>query len=172
MGLLSKLFGDDKAGKSAMDFIKDVVDDVKNDIENIHDAVTNDTGDYKNDSYSDDSDDSPSGFSWGEKMPDEENQYSFNGTYVEYFDQIYKSEFPDYDVTHEKAPYREATVFTFRKDGKTALVVELLSRTSNAYKIRKDCAAAGIPYLRYYYNYHGWWNTRSYVIQRTRNALK
>ena len=39
------------------------------------------------------------------------------------------------------------------------------------YRIRKECRAAGVPYLRYYYNYHGWWNTKAYVIERTGKAL-
>ena len=31
--------------------------------------------------------------------------------------------------------------------------------------------AQGIPYLRFYYNHEGWWNTRSYVTRRIANAL-
>ena len=58
------------------------------------------------------------------------------------------------------------------KDGQKALVVELLSRSSAAAKLRRDCQREGIPYLRYYYDYEGWWNTRSYVTRRTAQALE
>ena len=115
---------------------------------------------------------SPSGLSWGEEMPAEENQYSFNGSYVEYFKNIFNAEFSEYQITCEEAKNYRATVFTFTKDGKKALVVELLSKSSDAKKLRRVCAEQGIPYLRYYHDYHGWWNTRSYVTERTRKALK
>ena len=35
----------------------------------------------------------------------------------------------------------------------------------------QECAAAAIPYLRFYHNHDGWWNTRAYVTQRVRGAL-
>ena len=107
----------------------------------------------------------------GGDMPDEENQFSFNGSYADYFDTVYKAEFPDYQIVHAPARDRLATIFTFSKDGSTALIVELLSETSSAKKLRASCAAAGIPYLRFYYDHHGWWNTRSYVVGRTKAAL-
>ena len=107
----------------------------------------------------------------GGVMPDEENQFSFSGSYVDYFDTVYRAEFPDYQIAHAPARDRLATIFTFSKDGNTALIVELLSETSSAKKLRADCAAAGIPYLRFYYDHYGWWNTRSYVVGRTRAAL-
>ena len=52
-----------------------------------------------------------------------------------------------------------------------ALVVELLSQGSDAYRLRKQCRADGIAYLRYYYDHEGWWNTKAYVIECTRGAL-
>jgi len=112
----------------------------------------------------------PGGRSWGYTMPNEENQFSFQGTYDQYFENIYRSEFSDYQLN--KQTDSRTTVFRFEKDGKLCLVVELLSKKSSAKKIRRDCQADGIPYLRYYYDYHGWWNTRSYVIDRTRSALR
>ena len=57
------------------------------------------------------------------------------------------------------------------RDQKTALIVELLPQRSSVYKLRRDCATMGIPYLRYYYDHEGWWNTYSYVTERTRAAL-
>lgn len=114
----------------------------------------------------------PSGFSWGPVMPAEENQYNFNGTYKEYFNDVFSKEFPAYRIETADANYGRATVFTFWESGQKVLVVELLSRKSSAYKLRDDCKKEKVPYLRFYYDYHGWWNTREYVKQRTQKALK
>ncbi|MBR4164847.1 MAG: hypothetical protein IKR43_01245 [Lachnospiraceae bacterium] len=114
-----------------------------------------------------------SGFSWGPVMPDEENQFNYPGPFYEYFDKVFSEEFPEYQISRKRAPYGvEAYIITFRKNGQTALIVELLSRSSEPDKLRSDCRRNGTPYLRYYYDYDGWWNTREYVKQRTRNALK
>ena len=113
----------------------------------------------------------PSGFSWGEDMPDEENQYNFNGTYKQYFDSIFLTEFREYQIMCDTAKYTGMPVYTFVKNGRRALVVELMKSSSNARKLRNDCKKSGIPYLRYYIDYDGWWNTKKYVITRTRNAL-
>ncbi len=112
----------------------------------------------------------PSGFSWGPTMPAEENQFNSGLPYAEYFERIFRTEFADCQLTREARGPR-STVFTFYRGGQTALVVELLSKSSDAKKLRKDCRAAGIPYLRYYYDYEGWWNTRAYVVTLTRAAL-
>ena len=112
----------------------------------------------------------PSGDSWGPVMPAEENQYNFNGTYVQYFEQIFRSEFSSYQI--EKTQESKCTVFTFNDGARKALVVELLPENSGRYGLRKKCEESGTPYLRYYYNHQGWWNTRSYVIRRTRAAIK
>ena len=114
---------------------------------------------------------SPSGFSWGEVMPAEENQYNFNGTYKQYFDSIFLNEFRDCQVTCDTSRSTRMPVYYFVKNGRTALVVELMKSKSCAKKLRSDCRAKGIPYLRYYIDYHGWWNTKKYVITRTRGAL-
>ncbi|MBR1764350.1 MAG: hypothetical protein IJ746_03515 [Ruminococcus sp.] len=113
----------------------------------------------------------PSGFSWGPTMPDEENQFSFGGAYHEYFEQIYRAEFPAYQLDKRFSPNGNATVFTFTRDGRKALVVELISERSNPYKVRRDCQKEGVAYLRFYYDHHGWWNTRRYVVERTGRAL-
>lgn len=113
----------------------------------------------------------PSGFSWGPVMPAEENQYNFNGTYQQYFDSIFLREFSDYMVTMDLGKYTHLPYYSFIKNGKCALVVELFSGKSAAKKLREDCRRAGIPYLRYYIDVEGWWNTKKYVIERTRNAL-
>ncbi|MBQ6163728.1 MAG: hypothetical protein IJK23_04550 [Clostridia bacterium] len=102
-------------------------------------------------------------------MPAEENQYSFAGPYTAYFSGIFASEFPAYNVTQE--PAGSSTVCTFRQGGAKALVVELKSEKSEANRLRTECSRAGIPYLRFYYDHEGWWNTRSYVVNRVRAAL-
>lgn len=114
----------------------------------------------------------PSGVSWGERMPNEPNQYNYYGTFWEYFEDIFRRDFADYQVTRKENP-RALSVYTytFSKGNGTLLVVELFSRRSDAYKVRSDCRKQGIPYLRFYYDYDGWWNTRAYVTDRIRKAL-
>ena len=112
-----------------------------------------------------------SGFSWGPTMPDEENQFNFNGTYVQYFEKVFREEFPRYDVQKETSPNGKRTTFFFRDGGQVALVVEVLSQSCDVYKHRRDCAARGIPYLRFYHDHEGWWNTRAYVVKRVGEAL-
>ncbi len=114
---------------------------------------------------------SENNLSWGDQMPSEENSFSFAGTYQEYFMKVFTEEFPAYKITEEAAKIGKSSIFTFEKDGKTALIVEILSENSSAKKVRDDCKASGAPYLRFYYNHQGWWNTRSYVKDRTAKAL-
>ena len=104
-------------------------------------------------------------------VPEEENQYNFNGPYYAYFEKLFNEEFPEYRIERIKPQDRRAYVFTFYEGARKALVVELLNSSSAAKKIRSDCAKEGTPYLRYYYDHEGWWNTRSYVTNRTRQAL-
>ncbi len=113
----------------------------------------------------------PSGFSWGPIMPDEENQYSYGGSYLDYFMNIYRSEFPQYQIDCKPSSNMQYVLITFSMNNQTALVVELLSKSSGVKKMRNVCGRNGIPYLRFYHNVEGWWNTRSYVITRTRSAL-
>ena len=114
----------------------------------------------------------PAGTYWGPVMPAEENQYNFNGPYIEYFRQIFKTEFPEYGIEYGKEPNWLSEHFTFWDGGRKALVVEILPKRSNAKIIRSRCRAEGVPYLRYYHDVEGWWNVRSYVVERTRKALK
>ena len=111
----------------------------------------------------------PSGNSWGPVMPAEENQFNYKGSYIQYFEEIFRNEFPAYQIEKEKSG--KITVFTFYSGGVKALVVELLNSNSGRYKLREECRRTGVPYLRYYYDHKGWWNTKSYVIERTRKAL-
>ena len=114
----------------------------------------------------------PSGFSWGPVMPAEENQFNYPGPYYEYFEKIYKEEFPEYRLEKTAAERYPATIFHFYKGDARVLTVEVISRKSDVKKLRRDCRIAGVRYLRYYYDYEGWWNTRAYVVKRTREALE
>lgn len=114
----------------------------------------------------------PSGFSWGEEMPAEENQFNYNGPYDKYFEEIFRTEFSAYHLEREDVSGGKRQIFTFWDGARKALVVELMAQSSDSQKLRRDCRTSGIPYLRYYYNHDGWWNTRAYVVQRTRNALE
>ncbi|MBP5749513.1 MAG: hypothetical protein J6X24_01855 [Firmicutes bacterium] len=114
-----------------------------------------------------------SGVSWGEEMPDEPNQYNSGMTPIAYFEDIFRTEFAEYELAEEAGwggPDR-SWIIRFRKGGEDKLAVELLPARSEAVKFREKCRKQGLPYLRYYTDYEGWWNTRSYVISRTRAAL-
>ncbi len=112
-----------------------------------------------------------SGFSWGEDMPDEENQYNYPGTFVQYFDHVFHEEFPTLAVDHESLRGGRSVVCTLRDGGSKVLVVELMTEKSSANKVRSECRRAGVPYLRFYYDHDGWWNTRTYVATRCRSAM-
>ena len=116
---------------------------------------------------------SRSGFSWGDEMPAEENQYNYNGTYEQYFEHVFAEDFPAYrfEKSYIDNYGKHRVIYTFYGDQAKALVVELITASSEAVKIRDDCRKAGIPYLRFYYDYKGWWNTRAYVVERMRSAL-
>ncbi len=114
----------------------------------------------------------PFGISWGPKMPKEPNQFNSHKSYDRYFREVFREEFPEYEIIEENGGFsRPARVFTFWKDGKRALVVEVISQSTEARRRRNECRRMGTPYLRYYYDHEGWWNTRQYVIERTRHAL-
>ncbi len=115
--------------------------------------------------------DGPSGDSWGPNMPSEENQFNSGLNYKDYFTNIFMSEFSAYRVDKEDPRNRNALIFTFSQGGAKKLVVEVISDKTSPYKYRNECRAQGIPYIRYYYDHDGWWNTKSYVIRRTSNAL-
>ena len=114
----------------------------------------------------------PSGVSWGERMPNEPNQYNYPGTYREYFEDIFYTEFSAFRVVRSENPYTSrASSYSFFTGDSPVLVVELLSSKSEVFQIRKACHKNGIPYLRFYYDYEGWWNARSYVVRRMREAI-
>ena len=112
--------------------------------------------------------------SYWDTMPDEECQYSYPGPYADYFEHLFREEFPNYSLDKQvrvNSAGNERTIFSFFSGERKALVVELMTERSSATSIRTQCAKAGIPYLRFYYDHRGWWNTRSYVTGRVRAAL-
>ncbi len=113
-----------------------------------------------------------SGFSWGDEMPQEENQYNYGGSYIEYFEHVFREDFPGWDVVRSRGSRPDITVFTFRQAGRKALVVEVMTRRSEAQRLRRSCASEGVPYLRFYHDHQGWWNTRAYVSSRIRAVLR
>ena len=165
MGFLSKILGE-KAEKGALSFIDELVNEAGKAKQNEQSAPVNVTPAAQPQTYSE-----PSGNSWGPVMPQEENQFSYSGAYYDYFYNVFRDEFPEYEVTKDVIDKRNATVFTFAQGGSNVLIVEVMSQTGTSGKIRSDCAKQGIKYLRFYHNHNGWWNTRSYVAGRVGSAL-
>ncbi len=116
-------------------------------------------------------DDAAGDCSWGDYMPRVPNQYNYNGTYIDYFEEIFRAELPGYTFNKEHAQTGERLIYTFTGAAGTALVVELMSDRCDARKVRNACQAAGTPYLRFYIDHRGWWNTRDYVAGRLHAAI-
>ncbi len=183
MGLFDKLFGDNKDDKNSfISALKDAADKLKSEAEKVGidlSAKPEKPGKpEENCTYqapvqeASQEELAPAGTWWGPLMPDEENQYNFDGSWKDYFDSIFRSEFREYELLRETVRDGKAVVYRFMKNGETALVVELMSERSNAQKLRNSLRGSGTPYLRYYYDHEGWWNARAYVVSRTRNALR
>ena len=177
MGLLSKLFGNDgkNAEKAAKDFFEGLFQQQNQNSSNSGESQPQNAGQqsWRDQAPVEDRKPAgPSGDSWGEEMPAEENQFNFNGTYTQYFEGIFRSEFASYRIEKETAGGSKRVIFTFFDGERKALVVEIMPSSSESKKLRSDCREQGIPYLRYYYDHEGWWNTRSYVVRRTSEALK
>ncbi len=182
MDFLSKLFGKKdatKEEKEALDLFKKIVDEAAKEQAAKKPAPAQEQKPQQpaakpaQEEYYDNEEDGPSGESYGPRMPAEENQFNFNGTYIEYFEKIFREDFPEYRVEKEKSRYSgKITIYTFYSGAKKVLVLELMSSSSESKKLRENCAKQGIPYLRYYYDYDGWWNTRAYVVRRTRQAIE
>ncbi|MBR0155893.1 MAG: hypothetical protein IJM20_00035 [Clostridia bacterium] len=109
------------------------------------------------------------GNSWGPTMPKEPNQFNYNGSWFDYFNEIFRAEFADFRIVSDRK--EKTATFLFYRGEQLALAVEILHQASAAQKLRRDCRANGTPYLRYYHDHEGWWNTRAYVVERTRAAL-
>ncbi len=183
MGLFDKLFGDNKDDKNSfISALKDAADKLKSEAEKVGIDLSakpekpekpEETCTYQAPVQEASQEElAPAGTWWGPLMPDEENQYNFDGSWKDYFDGIFRSEFREYELLRETVRDGKAIVYRFMKNGETALVVELMSERSNAQKLRNSLRGTGTPYLRYYYDHEGWWNARAYVVSRTRNALR
>jgi hypothetical protein len=171
MSLFSKLLGGNNADKSPLDLLKNAAGAVLSEAEKAAENAKKSqqaapAAQPRRDSRAD-----AAGVSWGGAIPAEENQYNFNGTYVQYFSKVFREDFPAYDVRQESGRDAKSPLFVFYRDGAKQLVVELKSERSSAQAIRRQCEAEGTPYLRFYYDHDGWWNTRSYVTGRVRGAL-
>lgn len=170
MGLFSNLFGGKKPDSPLLDKLLDVMDKAAEQVQQNAPAASQAESAPAEPAAAEE----PvlSGLPWGGTVPPaEENSFTFNGTYLEYFDRIFRAEFPEYSLETEQFNNGKRAAVRFMKDGQCALVVELLNDSSSVFRLRRDTLRAGIPYLRYYYDHEGWWNTRSYVTERTRAAL-
>lgn len=181
MGLFSKLLGSN-ADKSPLDALKNAVNEAAKEVVSAAETVkqsldANVSGTAERPASSAPAWNAPrpaapaSGDSWGDLMPAEENQYNFNGSYLQYFGKVFREDFPAYTVQQEPGRDDRSPLFVFYQNGCKCLVVELKSERSTAQAIRRRCAAEGVPYLRFYYDHDGWWNTRSYVTRRVAAAL-
>lgn len=169
MGFLSKLLGDSKAGNDALNMLKGAARDAINEAAEKLNAQQNAP---RQQSAAPVQRSAPaSGFSWGEVMPAEENQFSFAGNYVQYFEKIFREDFPAYRLETQAQEMSRYTVFTLWEGGRQALIVEVKSENSSSQKLRRACQSNGVPYLRFYFDHNGWWNTRAYVVDRVRRAL-
>ena len=109
---------------------------------------------------------------WGPVMPREENQYNCGLNFEDYFSRLFDEEFPDYQVTRE--PIKSARPgfrYTFTRNGLIKLYVDVISDTVSTHAFAAECRRKGIPHMNFYYNHHGWWNTRTYVTSRVRTAV-
>ncbi|MBP5256640.1 MAG: hypothetical protein J6Z80_06265 [Clostridia bacterium] len=173
MGFLSKLFGGDAdKEKAALDLLKSIMGGAQEKQEKKQTAETGPAADapvepkQERPVYA-----GESGFSWGDDMPDEENQYNYGGTYQQYFENIFRSDFAGVEFRKEEVDPGRRIAYTFYKNGGKALVVELMTDKSDARKLRESCRKEGVPYLRFYFDHDGWWNTRKYVVSRMQKVL-
>ena len=177
MGLFSKLFGGDKEAEKAAnslfnELFKAAEAEKAKEKENAGASAAPSAEEPQN-QYASAPEEAtgPSGFSWGPVMPAEENQYNFNGPYTAYFEKIFHEEFQDLTFERKDPKGQHAIIYTFFGAAGKARVIELLSSSSEAKKVRENCHREGTPYLRFYIDYEGWWNTKAYVIDRMQKAL-
>ncbi len=171
MGFLSKLFGGDKAVEKA----------AKSILSNILNGTSDNTAQKTPEQnipespapqdWAESYDDSPSGVSYGSRMPAEENQFNYGGSFTEYFESVFSSCCPDLRYEKSVPGGSRRVIYVFYAGMERVLVVEVMSEKCSAKKLRNDCRRSGTPYLRFYYDHHGWWNTRSYVSGRITAAL-
>lgn len=165
MSLLSKLFGGDKdAEKAAKDLLNGLFGNASSVAQNA--STTQEPASTVPEPQPAQSN-APAG------IPAEENQYNYNGTYEQYFEHVFAEDFPAYrfEKSYIDDYGKHRVIYTFYSGAVKVLVIELMTESSEAVKFRNDCIKAGVPYLRFYYDHEGWWNTRSYVVGRMRGVL-
>lgn len=111
------------------------------------------------------------GDSFGPTMPEEDNQYLHEGPFWTYFEDIFTAEFSDLRFEKEEVKPSKFIVYNFYSGDTRVLMVELLSKNFTMIKLRDSYEGSGVPYVRFYIDHRGWWNTRSYVIRRIREAM-
>ena len=173
MGLLSNLLGGnqdaekvEKAAKELMNGLGGILGGLGEQIrQGQTGAVSPQTQTYRTDAAP------RSGFSWGDEMPAEENQYNYGGPYWAYFEGIFDEELSGLRCEKEALRPGKRITYTFWGGPNKKLVVELMSETCSAKALREQCRREGVPYLRFYFDHDGWWNTREYVTTRIRSAV-
>ncbi|MBO4873306.1 MAG: hypothetical protein J5496_07815 [Lachnospiraceae bacterium] len=172
MSLLSKLFGESnkKAENAAVDFLKSVAKKLES---SANSPKPETAPAAKPAPAAPAAEPERSDALWGEIMPKDENQFSFNGSYREYFEGIFRSEFADLSFELSHPQYYKSDIYTFRQAGNPVLVIELMGKSCAANKLRRDTLRSGLKYLRFYTDCSdiGWWNARTYVIGRMKEAL-
>lgn len=176
MGLFSSLFGEKgKEADSVLDKMKQLTDDLdgvkyadedEKKIINGGSSSVSSSGSFS----ATFTEEAECGDSWGPVMPSEPNQFNSGLKYKDYFEKIFKEEFSTYQIEEFKVGWRDVG-YNFIQDGQKKLVVELMGDSTQRHKVRNDWRAQGIPYLRFYYDHDGWWNTRSYVTRRIAGQL-
>ena len=171
MGLFSKLFGDNNPFDDIIDQLgKNDPDSVDLNQENRQEQVQSRSAGMSGGSY-EASRPGGSSESWPMTVPEEENQYNYNGSYIDYFMHVLKEDFPEYTLEKESIRHGYATLIYLWQGNEKVLCIELMSETCSVQKIRNECRTNGIRYLRFYYNHRPWWNTRRYVTGRVGAAL-
>ncbi|MBO4355324.1 MAG: hypothetical protein J5850_00530 [Clostridia bacterium] len=173
MSFWNKLFGGDKeAEKNAKDLLNALFGE-KKDTKKTSESVEKEEGAPVQEA-SKTAETSDSEYSFYEDVPDEENQYNFKGSYEQYFEHVFAEDFPAlrYEKSYINDYGKRRVVYTFFNGAAKVLAVELMPESSEAKKFKNDCKKANLPYLRFYYDHEGWWNTRSYVVGRISDAIK
>ncbi len=171
MGLLSKFLGGGQDAENVEKAAKDLLSGLNGLIGNVSSQIQqNQSGAapaQARSAYTP----APSGFSWGEEMPAEENQYNFSGPYWVYFENIFNEELSGLRCEKKELRPGKRIAYTFYGGPNKKLVVELMSEKCSAKALRTECQREGVPYLRFYFDHDGWWNTREYVASRIRSAV-
>ena len=178
MGLFSKILGGSNGDKSPLDMLKNAAENALNEVEKAAETVQKSFAEngtsFRETAQSEPVRRDPQPKAYGSPwnlIPAEENQYNFNGTWLQYFDKVFREDFPAYSVQQEPGRDSRSPLFVFYQNGIKRLVIEMKSERSSSQAIRRRCEAEGMPYLRFYYDHDGWWNVRSYVTGRVRAAL-